>query len=322
MAARQIPPRPLDRSPEAVADRARGCLLGLALGDALGTTLEFAARDAHPRVNDLVGGGPFGLKPGQWTDDTAMALALGDSLQVVDGLDERDLMERFVAWYREGRYSCTGTCFDIGVTTRQALERFRRDGDPIAGSTDPRAAGNGSLMRLAPVALRFRGDRAALVDAARRQSRTTHEADEAIDACAAFAELLAEAIDGARGDEVLAPRPSTHRPSIASILAGSWRAKTRAEIASSGYVVHTLEAALWCVARTTSFRDAVVLAANLGDDADTVAAVTGQLAGALWGAASMPAPWLDQLAWRHEIESLADQLVSASGLPQRHGGLH
>ena len=315
MAARPIRPRPVDRSPEAVADRARGCLLGLALGDALGTTLEFAARDARPKVTDLVGGGPFGLKPGQWTDDTAMALALGTSLREAGVLDERDLMQRFVAWYAEGQYSCTGTCFDIGITTRQALERFRRNGDPLSGSTDPRAAGNGSLMRLAPIALRFLADRTTLVDAARRQSRTTHGADEAVDACAAFAELLAEAIGGTRREEVLAPRPTSYCANIASILAGSWRAKTRAEIVSSGYVVHTLEAALWCVARTTSFREAVVLATNLGDDADTVAAVTGQLAGALWGVNSIPAEWLNKLSWRHEMESLAGQLVSASGLP-------
>src|SRR5690606_31822074 len=140
-------------------------------------------RDSRPPLTDMVGGGPFGLAPGQWTDDTAMALALADSLLQCGALDEQDLLRRFLAWHERGEYSCTGTCFDIGITTREALARFRRTGADHPGPTDPRTAGNGSLMRLAPVALRFRHDRAALRDAAARQSRTTHGAAEAVDAC-------------------------------------------------------------------------------------------------------------------------------------------
>jgi ADP-ribosyl-[dinitrogen reductase] hydrolase len=297
-------------STAAISDRAVGALLGLAVGDAIGTTLEFTARDTKPALVGMVGGGPFSLKPGQWTDDTAMALALADSLAVDGDLDERDLMQRFVSWYREGSYSCTGRCFDIGITTRQALARFEQGGDPIAGSDDPMSAGNGSLMRLAPVAIRHWRDRAALADVAARQSRTTHAAAEAVDACVAYAGVLADAIAGQPRDIVLSSAAGSASPTIAAIMDGSWRGRRRAEIRSSGYVVHSLKAALWCVGRTADFRSAVLLAANLGDDADTVAAITGQLAGALYGASGIPAEWLDKLAWRARLESAARSLLA------------
>ncbi len=302
-----------NRSTVACEDRALGALLGLAVGDAIGTTLEFAVRDSQPRRTGMTGGGPFGLTAGQWTDDTAMALALADSLIADPGLDDHDLMTRFLAWYEKGDYSCTGRCFDIGVTTRLALLRFQETGNPESGSRDPRSAGNGSLMRLAPVAISNWRDQASRHRIATVQSRTTHGAAEAIDACRAYADLLAEAIAGQPRHVVLAPREDiTFSGAIHAIMAGSWRHRHRDTIASSGYVAHSLEAALWCTARTGTFADAVLLAANLGDDADTTAAITGQLAGALYGMAGIPAPWLEQLAWRERIEEQARQLFAAS----------
>ena len=298
-----------DTSDAAIRDRAIGALVGLAIGDAVGTTLEFKTRDSYPPLTDLVGGGPFGLEAGQFTDDTSMALALADSLAAGDGLDEHDLMTRFLSWYEEGAYSSTGKCFDIGMTTRDALARFKRSGDPIAGSTDPMNAGNGSLMRLAPVAIRFWQDRAALHGAAARQSRTTHAAAEAVDACIAFADRLAVAIAGKPRSEVLSARMTDLSPKITAIEAGSWRGKHRDEVSSSGYVVHSLEAALWCVGRTASFRDAILLAANLGDDADTVAAITGQLAGALYGWSAIPKDWIARLAMQGRIIGMASALL-------------
>lgn len=290
-------------------DRGIGALLGLAVGDAVGTTLEFSRRDAKPPLTDMVGGGPFGLKPGEWTDDTAMALALADSLVADSKLDERDLMKRFVSWHRRGTYSCTGRCFDIGVTTREALGRFERDGDPCAGSTNPMSAGNGSLMRLAPVAIRHWQDADRRAGLAARQSRTTHAAPEAVHACVAHADMLADAIAGAPIDAVLGATRQSASRSIATIVNGSWRGKPRAAIKSSGYVAHSLEAALWCLGRTADFRSAVLLAANLGDDADTTAAITGQLAGALYGASGIPAEWVAKLAWRDRLETTARELL-------------
>jgi len=145
--------------PAAITDRAIGALLGLAIGDAIGTTLEFRARDTYAPLTDMVGGGPFDLRAGEWTDDTAMALALADSLEARDDLDEQDLLGRFADWWQSGTYSCKGKCFDIGITTQQALLRWQSTKEPHCGSTDPMSAGNGSLMRLAPVAVRFWNDR-------------------------------------------------------------------------------------------------------------------------------------------------------------------
>ena len=298
-----------DTSVEAIANRAQGALLGLAIGDAVGTTLEFEARDANPLLTDMVGGGPFRLKPGEWTDDTAMALALADSLLAKSELYPADLMTRFVQWMDEGAYSCTGNCFDIGTATRQALSRWKTSGDPIAGSTDPNTAGNGSLMRLAPVAIRFFDDRAKLRDTAALQSKTTHAAKEAIDACVVYAEMLADAIEGKKRSEVLRSRDGAFTDAISKIVAGSWRAKPRARINSSGYVCHSLEAALWSVARSGTYKQAVLTAANLGDDADTTAAIAGQLAGALHGVTGMPRDWVDKVAWSARIRGMASGLL-------------
>jgi ADP-ribosyl-[dinitrogen reductase] hydrolase len=293
---------------DSTRDRAIGAFVGLAVGDAIGTTLEFSRRDSRPPLIDMVGGGPFRLQAGQWTDDTSMALCLADSLLACGALDQRDLMQRFIRWWRYGENSCTGDCFDIGGTTRDALARFEDNGDPIAGSVDPHAAGNGSLMRLAPISIFFWADPVAAENAARRQSATTHGARAAMDACGYFSTLLIEAIRGAGKKDALRRRSLGLNSEISAIATGSWERKERDQIGSSGYVVHTLEAALWAVAQAEDFKSAVLLAANLGDDADTVAAVTGQLAGAIWGVASIPKPWRDRLAWSEHIEGLAASL--------------
>ena len=297
----------------AVRDRALGAFLGLAIGDAVGTTLEFRARDAQPRLEDMTGGGPFALPPGAWTDDTAMALALADSLAATGTLDCRDLMDRFVQVVAARRVLVHRVPASTSATLPARLSAGTCGPETRSPArTHPRTAGNGSLMRLAPVALRFRNDRSRLIDTAAEQSRTTHGAEEAVDACRAFAELLVDAIAGSPRAVLLAPRPFEGAPAVAGIMAGSWRGRARTEIRSSGYVVHTLEAALWSVARTGDFRSAVLLAANLADDADTVAAVTGQLAGALYGLRGIPDRWLDRLAWKDRLLEAAQRLLPAS----------
>jgi ADP-ribosyl-[dinitrogen reductase] hydrolase len=291
---------------EAVRDRAIGALVGLAVGDAVGTTLEFRAKPSRPILTDMVGGGPFKLKPGQWTDDTAMALALADWLANDPDLDPAELASRFVRWYEDGEYSCTGTCFDIGNATRAALDRFVESGEPLAGSTNPRTAGNGALMRLSPVAIRYWTDRERLAEIAKLQTLTTHGAEECVDTSIRFAGLLADVISGK-------PLSNALRGDLISGIGSNWRGAHRNRIQGTGYVVDCLNAALWAVSRTTSFRSAILLAANLGDDADTTAAVAGQLAGAVYGLSGIPKEWLERLAWRQRIESLADQLFKAGG---------
>lgn len=251
----------------------------------------------------MTGGGPFGLRAGEWTDDTSMALALADSLAGRADLDEHDLMERFVAWWRRGAYSHNGRCFDIGATTARALLRFEQTGNPIAGDRAADSAGNGSLMRLAPVAIWgiAAGDRMTS-DVARRQSATTHAAAACLDACEAFAILMRHILMGGDASAGLRLAADTV-PAVAGIFLADHSARPASGVQSTGYVVHTLDAALWAVATTGDFRSAVLAAANLGDDADTTAAVAGQLAGAIYGAAAIPAAWLERLAWRQRIET-------------------
>lgn len=297
---------------QTLRDRARGALLGLAVGDALGTTLEFKPKDSYPPLTGIVGGGPFHLKPGEWTDDTSMALALATSLVDRGGLDERDLMERFCAWAAKGEYSHNGRCFDIGVTVNGALSRFRQSGDPVAGSTDPQSAGNGSLMRLAPVAILYAFDPERRLETARRQSAVTHGAEEAVEACAAYADLLAEGIQGWSKAQVFTPRHGWAPEKVARAMRMETLGWDRRQVRGSGYVIHSLEAALWAVGNANDYREAVLLAANLGEDADTTAAIAGQLAGALWGASGIPEEWLRTLAWRDRITELADRLHDLS----------
>ena len=298
-------------------DRFRGCLLGLAAGDALGTTLEFKSPGTFEPIDDMVGGGPFRLEPGQWTDDTSMALCLATSLIEREGFDANDQMERYLRWWREGYLSSNSRCFDIGNTVRDALSRFERDSDPYAGSTDPDAAGNGSLMRLAPVPMCYLGEPIEAISRAADSSRTTHGARTAVDACRYFASLLVGALDEVGKETLLSAGYSPveglweHEPlveEIARIANGSFKARNPPEIAGTGYVVDSLEAALWAFHRTDNFRDGALLAANLGDDADTTAAIVGQIAGAYYGASGIPDGWREKLTMVDEITSMADHL--------------
>jgi ADP-ribosylglycohydrolase len=303
--------------PNSLLQRYRGALLGLATGDAVGTTLEFKAPGTFTPIDGMFGGGPFHLHPGQWTDDTSMALCLAESLIQRWGFDPVDQLRRYVRWWREGHLSSTGSCFDIGNTVRHALERFERTGAPFCGSTDPDTAGNGSLMRLAPVALAFAEDPEGAIDMAGRSSRTTHGAPVAVDACRFFAGLVVGALQGRPKEELLSPRfspvPGSWEreplaPEVDAVACGSFRSKEPPAIRGRGYVVDCLEAALWAFDRCRTFREGCLLAANLGDDADSTAAVFGQLAGAHWGEGGIPVDWLKRLARREVIEAMANGL--------------
>ena len=296
-------------------DRFRGALLGLAAGDAVGTALEFKVPGSFQPVYDMVGDGPFDLSPGEWTDGTSMALCLAASLVEKRGFDPRDQMERYTRWWKEGYMSATGHCFNIGNTVRCALLRFLATGEPYAGSTDPKTAGNGSLMRLAPVPLFYAAMPRLAIEQAANSSRTTHGAATALDACRYLAALIVGALNGTTKEELLSPaycpvpghwdREPLHS-GIARVAAGSFRQE--APPRGSGFVVHSLEAALWAFHHTADFREGCLKAANLGEDADTTAAVYGQLAGAFYGEAGIPVEWRERLAKVNLIESLADQL--------------
>lgn len=277
--------------------------------------MEFKRRGSFPPVTDLTGGGPFRLRAGQWTDDTSMALCLASSLVEKGGFDAADQMQRYVRWHEEGDWSSTGRCFDIGGTTSAALARFTRTGNPVAGSTDPDSAGNGSIMRLAPVPMCFAGDVEKAVHYSAESSPTTHAAAECVDACRLFGGILVRTLLGAPEEEVLMAEAPAFAGAgrIVEIARGSSRSKDERAIKGSGYVVASLEAALWCFDRTGSFDAAVLQAANLGDDADTTAAVCGQVAGAFYGVQGIRGDWLQKLAMRAEIEALAAKLFELAG---------
>lgn len=293
-------------------DRYRGALLGLACGDAVGTTVEFMPRGSFAPVNDMLGGRPFSLAPGKWTDDTSMALCLAESLIQTGRCDPADQMARYANWYEWGYWSSTGVCFDIGITTKGAIHQFLLTGEALSGPSDPEAAGNGSLMRLAPIALRFGHDAQLVQDMAALSSRTTHGASECLDACRVFAVALSRALRGLPKEKVLdLGGISIESAKVRAIATANHAAKSVEQIKGSGYVVDSLEAALWCYARHDNFRDTILEAVNLGDDADTTGAIVGQIAGATYGMAGIPPSWLARLHLAQEITHLADALYRA-----------
>jgi ADP-ribosyl-[dinitrogen reductase] hydrolase len=277
-------------------DRARGVLLGMACGDALGAQVEFKARGTFPHQTDFTGKGPHRLKPGQWTDDTAMALLLADHLR--DDPEVRKpalLANRWIAWYRKGTGSCTGHCFDIGMQTVRALHSWEEKGVAPNTNANTKMRGNGALMRVAPVALAH-DTLSPVQGAAYHQALVTHGQASA-ELCSTFAGLLWRAMrkdSGEAHDQLARGNPALVR-------------RSKEDVRSTGYDVDTYEAALWCVLQSSCAEEAIIRAANLGDDADTVAAVTGAMAGAVWGD-TLPRRWLDKLAWRGQIVQQAEEL--------------
>lgn len=295
-------------------DRFRGALLGLAVGDAVGTTVEFRSRGSFKPLTDMIGGGPFGLNAGEWTDDTSMALCLATSLIEQNGFDAVDQMERYCRWMDEGYMSSNGRCFDIGMTVSRALSLYKHTGEPFSGSTDARSAGNGCLMRLAPVPMFFHHDRKLAIAMSGESARTTHGAQECIEASRLFGAILHAALEGASKQEILLSHGlgDISAPKIQEIAAGTYREKSIQEIRGSGYVVESLEAALWCFDQTDNLSEAILLAANLGDDADTTAAICGQIAGAFYGEAGIPGDWLNKLFAAEAIRVMAEGLALCS----------
>lgn len=306
-----------DPTHDRARDRAVGALVGLAVGDAVGTTLEFHRPGSFTPITDMVGRGPFGLPPGAWTDDTSMAVCLAESILVTGGLDPADQMQRYVRWWREGYWSSTGECFDIGTTTAAALARFVATGEALDTPPDESRAANGSLMRLAAVPIRWHRD---VAEAARRSgdsSRTTHGATRPVDTCRVMGAMIAALITGAPWHDVASAdfwRYGDLHPAVDAVARGSWRTKEPPEIRGTGYCVDALEAAIWAVAGADTFREAVLRAANLGDDADTTAAIAGQLAGARWGNSGIPVEWRERIVEGERITEIAGALYDAATL--------
>lgn len=292
-------------------DKFRGALLGLACGDALGTTVEFKARGTFEPLTDIVGGGPFGLQPGQWTDDTSMMLCLAESLLAHEGMNLEDQLERYLGWWKHGDNSVTGECFDIGTTTSISLAVFESTHETHAGSSDPSTAGNGSIMRLAPVPLFYANSECeSFLTNCELSSVTTHRAPTCLHACRLLGLLIRNALSAKSKDDIFIPGENfSDAPSVIQQIAErTYLEKSDFEIRGTGYVVESLEAALWAFETTSSFEEGALKAVNLGDDADTTGAVFGQIAGAFYGEKGIPKHWLKKLAWKEKITRLADRL--------------
>ena len=297
----------------ATQSRAIGAMLGLAVGDALGAPVEFSRRDSFEPVSGMRSGGYFKLPAGAWTDDTAMALCLGESLLFVPAINAKDLLDRFCRWAADGENASTGVCVGIGQNTLRVLGNFHRTGALFAPETRQKSDGNGAAMRLAPIALRHWNNPHEARRTADFQSRITHYSAISAGCCEFLAATLSALISGADWQEAIRPEPNPAWPDdVQNLYEADWTARSRDSIKSSGYVVHTMEAAIWAVETTTSFADALLKAVNLGDDADSVGAVTGQLAGARYGCGAIPEAWLAQLINRPKIEALAQDLFLAS----------
>lgn len=295
-------------------DKAAGAFFGLLVGDALGAAVEFKKRDTFKKVTEMRGGGPHGLEAGYWTDDSSMALCLAESLSE-KGYDPKDQLLRYLKWYRDGYLSSTGRCFDIGANTARSLEYFEEN-KKLPPQKD-RAAGNGSLMRLSPVPIYFRDDFKRAVKYSGQSSLTTHNNRMAVDSCRYFGGLLQQFINAriemdAFKDKVLKDTAVDLDLDERVIMAvnGAFK-KERNEIKSDGFVINTLEAGLWSFLKSNSFKETVLLAANLGDDADTVAAVSGQLAGAYYGFNQIPEQWVNKLAKLELLKTTFEKLYNS-----------
>ncbi|CAF2061909.1 unnamed protein product [Rotaria magnacalcarata] len=330
-----------------LSDRISGSLFGLLLCDSLGAAVEGQSPESFDQVKTLRGGGKFQLLSGQFTDDGSMALCLAiallgsetDNPVIHPSTVQMNLYRR---WYESGYLSSTGECFDIGMTVRTALNRFVSHYDQAKtdklnsadasyyGSASSHASGNGSLMRLAPVPLLYYRDPLNAMNEAINSSKTTHASQLCLDSCRVYTGLIIGALQGATKEELLnsdqlyVPAGLSHdywtttttasplEPPVLAVMTGSFKHRNPPEIRASGFVIETMEAALWAFYHTNSFEEGALKAINLGNDADTVGAVYGMLAGAYYGINAIPIEWREKCSFQGLVQSIADEILTQS----------
>ncbi|ELY35551.1 ADP-ribosylglycohydrolase family protein [Natronorubrum tibetense] len=296
------------------SDDARGVLLGLACGDALGRPVEFSSPEAlsaeYGRLEEMVGHGTWNQPAGTLTDDTAQALCIARSVVEEDGFDPADVAARFVEWYESDP-------FDIGRMTARSLHQIQQGASwDEAGkrvwerSPEGQNAGNGSIMRCAPLAIPYAGNRDRLVTVSRQSSTITHADPRCRDGCAILNLTIAGLLEDRNAPlrDALAfveDVPDDLVPALEPLVDG----ETPSQFETSGYVVHSLQTALHDALTAESAEDAVVTAVNRGGDADTIGAIAGAVAGARFGASVLPERWLATIDERSELESIAEDLL-------------
>ncbi|CAF3970212.1 unnamed protein product [Rotaria sordida] len=328
-----------------LSDRISGSLFGLLLCDSLGAAVEGQSPGSFDPVKTLRGGGKFQLKPGQFTDDGSMALCLAVALLG----NENDTsiihpsvvqMNLYRHWYETGYLSSTGECFDIGMTVRTALSTFISHYDQAEsnkltgtaayhGNTSSNASGNGSLMRLAPVPLLYHRDPVNAMNEAVNSSKTTHGSLLCLDSCRVYTALIIGSLQGATKEELLnsdelyvpaglsndywtTKTTSPLEPSVVEVMTGSYKHCNPPQIKASGFVIKTMKAALWAFYHTNSFEEGALKAVNLGDDADTVGAIYGMLAGAYYGVNAILIEWREKCSFQGLVQTIADEILIQS----------
>jgi len=308
-------------------EKIRGGILGLAVADALGVPVEFKSREALniSTVTDMFGYGTYNQPEGTWSDDTTMILCLVDSLSK-DGLDYNKIMDNFASWIKYGDYTPYQEVFDIGNVTKRAVVNYIQGIEPLkCGGRNDNDNGNGSLMRILPIAFYIIGkygidcESATIVDIVHKTSSLTHGHMRSQIACGIYVMIAIELIKGRimcyaiqNGiEQAFSYYGKNHESEYelkkySRIKSNDFKDLKEPEIRSSGYVVDTLEAALWCLLNTNNYKDCVLKAVNLGEDTDTVAAVAGGLAGIAYGIKLIPEEWLSKLARREYIEQICD----------------
>jgi len=299
-------------------DRYKGCFVALVVGDALGSPIQFKKRDTYLHVRGYTKGGEFDSTKGEYTDDTAMALCLAGSLINSNGFDAKNQLDTYVRWLRDGYMSTRDKAYDIGLTIFKSITYYMETGKTTTYLNQEEDSGNGSLMRLAPVVMYYADDIDKAVLYAGTSSLTTHASPIAVDSCRYFAYFLTLILNGTRKSELFNDEGTRKMQNyfkdkplhqeVMKVANGSYVGKKRFEIKSSGYVIHTLEASLWAFHYGETFKDTMLSAVNLGDDADTVGAVTGQLAGAYFGLEKIDDIFLEELFNRELILEMAKNL--------------
>jgi len=301
----------------------KSALFGLAVGDALGVPVEFKSRSTISQnpVTDMIGYGSYNLPPGTWSDDTSLALCLAEAL--TQEFDLHTIGQNFIKWYQECYWTPRGNVFDIGIATQQAISRLMEGKKPAsAGGSDEYSNGNGSLMRILPLLFYIEGKPIQeRYDITKQVSSITHGHIRSVIACFYYLEFARHILLGKNKLETytILQTDITHYLTELSVrqkeidyfdrlLNNNIQDLTEDDIKSSGYVVHTLEASIWCLLTTDNYKDAVLKAVNLGEDTDTTGAVTGGLAGLLYGLDAIPTDWIAQLARKEDIENLAARL--------------
>lgn len=296
-------------------------LMGFATADALGVPIEFTRRNLERPLKEMIGYGSHKVPEGTWSDDTSMLIATVDSINNKKDIDYVDIMKNFIKWYKNADYTATDELFDMGIATRSALHNFLTNPNQPTkcGVTGIRENGNGSLMRILPFvfwAYENGLNDDEVTELINNASSLTHAHEISRLGCKIYSDYIFGLLNGLSKEEALNNLQSidyTKNYSLESleyykrILDGSIKDADVNEVSSSGFVVHTLEAAIWCTLKNANYEDAVVLAINLGDDTDTVGAVTGSLNGIIYGEENIPQRWTEKLRKKDMLEQLANK---------------